>query len=752
MNSTTNYKIEKMYKFNRHKFSLFVFFMFIIISTFPQYNLYGQPESAVASFRLGHVWGGVAANGSTNSFDFTKGFFPNDYYILQYRGQGQDNYFGSGIKLGCTNWISPVGIDSLLPAACFASVNDYQQNGKVVVPLTNYYRYNYSYYDIDDQVSGLAIDGTLNPSLTGGTFDHIADVTYYNVIGANVRRRVMSWSQNFNDDYVIIDMEIQNVGHMVAVPNADSILILDTLYNFYVNMQQTLNNNYYSNTNNPSLSSNAPTYSNTWQHYYGARANDTLRIFYFYPASNPTLSFDDMGAPLLTQTGRLANPNYTYYTILHASLVPYSGTEPAGNDDPLQPKVTYIGVDNRIPKPDVNEDVYNNNVYWSVHGGFSYKYPMSNLPGNPVVTGDSIHHMYNNDELGTSNFANYVAGSSSGTGAGNYCSFGPYNIPPNQKIHIVYAVGFSGMGLIAAKNIGNQWYGKTLTDPSKNGLPPNFQFINNLAIDNSKDKWIGTGLDSVFLSSRRAKWNFDHNYQIPQAPPPPDSVIVNGYGYGVEIRWSDPKAEQMPNFAGYKIMRTYSIQDTVFYQDINYPTSSSDKAAVHVYVDKTILKGGTYFYYIQAMAKIDPTDPNYANADPTTQGKIMYSSRLWVPNIYYTVPPIPPQQNTDSTRINMSKIRIVPNPYNINDPLNQIYFNTTSNRGIEFYNLPGDCTVRIYTENGDFVNEITNPRHSGFLKWDMITINQQVINSGVYIAVFLSPTGGKSFQKFVVVR
>ena len=103
----------------------------------------------------------------------------------------------------------------------------------------------------------------------------------------------------------------------------------------------------------------------------------------------------------------------------------------------------------------------------------------------------------------------------------------------------------------------------------------------------------------------------------------------------------------------------------------------------------------------------------------------------------------------------MSSIRIVPNPYNINDPLVRQLFADYDGRRINFYNLPPVVSIKIFTENGDLIKTIYHEHpvdESGFEYWDMITDNQQVISSGIYIAVFQKPDGETSFQKFIVVR
>lgn len=243
-------------------------------------------------------------------------------------------------------------------------------------------------------------------------------------------------------------------------------------------------------------------------------------------------------------------------------------------------------------------------------------------------------------------------------------------------------------------------------------------------------------------SASRAKWNFDHNYKVPQAPPPPTHIEITGLGTGVEIKWVDIEAEAMDNFAGYRIMRRISNLDTVLYQVI-YSSGPDDLANEHLYVDKDVLIGAHYYYYIQAKAYVDENDPN---AHFTSRGKIIFSCRVLDPNIYWVKPP-------HFTQDNLNNIRMVPNPYNISDPL-LIEYGFTDQRAIQFFNLPSTITIKIYTENGDLVQTVEHNSSvkSGHTEWDMLTSSQQVINSGVYVVVFETPDGQVAYQKLVVVR
>lgn len=503
-------------------------------------------------------------------------------------------------------------------------------------------------------------------------------------------------------------------------------------------------NNYNSVGISPSLP-NRPNYGYLWQHYYGARPDDSMRVFYFYSADDPQKPGDDMGAPVLTQNGRLMFTDLTFYSILHASQQPYTDLSQDINDA-QQPRVTYIGTETRIPNPVPGEDPYGSKNYWAISGGFSKRQP---LPG-----ADSTH-MINNDELGTPNFSSFVGGTVASVNSKNWCSFGPYQFPPQHKLRFVYAVGIAGIGFEKAKEIGEKWFRGTLEDPpnppdpNTGWLPSNFAFpIDATEMDKRKARWISMGIDSVMLTAWRAKWNFENNYQIPMAPPPAETFDIRGSGLedGVFLNWKNPTAESLPNFEGYRLLRRLTNQDSVFYQEI-YSSGPEDKAIEHEFLDTSVISGAPYYYYIQTKVRIDEND---LFADPTTRGKIMYSSRLLIPNLNSVRPPKHSSED-------MSQIRIVPNPYNINDPLVRELYGQAGidGRVINFYNLPPVVTIKIFTENGDLIKTIEHNEpvdENGLKYWDMITDNQQVISSGIYVAVFQKPDGETSYQKFIVIR
>lgn len=701
-------------------------------------NLLAQtpPEAEVASIRLGKLWVGIAANAAKATFNYTTGFFPNDYDVFGSRGQDGEAYGGMGFVFAARNWRTPA--DTILRVAVFGPTNDYMQNGKVVEPMKNYIRYGYPTQVVDYAPVGISYPGIYDASkFDGHSFDQLVEVTTEHVFKVQVRRKIMVWSQTYNDDYVIVDVELTNIN-------------TDTLHDFYMNMFEGNGNMQLASTRTPPAAPGEfPTsLAATWLHYYGGRVGDTMRIFYEYHADNPGGAGDNMGAPAISQGGRLMYSQVTYYSILHASATPYTNTVD-DVDDFQQPRVTYIGNSTRFPNPSSSDlDEYGSKNFWAVTGGLSKKYPMDTIHSFPGTL-----HGINNDDIGVSDYSLYHSGEKYSTNNHKrYSSFGPYTFPPGQKLHFVYASGVSGIGLRLSKEIGEKWRRNELEnppgmpDPEKGWLNANFTFPPSATeMDKRKDRWISMGIDSAFRSASRAKWNYKHNYNIPQSPPPPQTLSVTGHGDGVEIRWSDPAAEAMPNFAGYRIMRRLGQFDTSYYQEI-YSSGSSDLGGEHVYKDTTARVGAQYYYYVQSKALIANDDPN---ADPTTRGKIMYSSRVLVPDVSKVIPRFPFQ-------FDLSKIRVVPNPYNISDPkaLTKYGWNSTAGYGLLFINLPPEVWIRIYTENGDLVKEqyFAEAVKNGLWFWDMISKNQQVINTGIYIAMFETPGGEIGYQKFVVVR
>lgn len=81
----------------------------------------------------------------------------------------------------------------------------------------------------------------------------------------------------------------------------------------------------------------------------------------------------------------------------------------------------------------------------------------------------------------------------------------------------------------------------------------------------------------------------------------------------------------------------------------------------------------------------------------------------------------------------MEDIRVVPNPYNPNVDRSLLLDQDGRDR-IAFYEIPGKCTIEIYTEIGELVRTIEHDNGSGDEFWDLRTDFRQRVVSGIYIA------------------
>jgi hypothetical protein len=77
-----------------------------------------------------------------------------------------------------------------------------------------------------------------------------------------------------------------------------------------------------------------------------------------------------------------------------------------------------------------------------------------------------------------------------------------------------------------------------------------------------------------------------------------------------------------------------------------------------------------------------------------------------------------------------------------------------------FYNLPPECTIRIFSESGDLIRTIEHTSGTGDESWGLknfkndhqATSDGQRPVSGLYIANIVTPDGQTKNVKFLIVR
>lgn len=98
--------------------------------------------------------------------------------------------------------------------------------------------------------------------------------------------------------------------------------------------------------------------------------------------------------------------------------------------------------------------------------------------------------------------------------------------------------------------------------------------------------------------------------------------------------------------------------------------------------------------------------------------------------------------------IELDKIRVVPDPYIVSNAFETNQFG----KKLMFTNLPGECTISIYTVAGDHVADVSHNNTNGYEFWDMRTFNSQYIAYGLYVYVVSIPNGQKKVGRFLVIK
>lgn len=331
-----------------------------------------------------------------------------------------------------------------------------------------------------------------------------------------------------------------------------------------------------------------------------------------------------------------------------------------------------------------------------------------------------------------------------GGGTGLWISYGPWDINPGDSVMVVLAVGVDGLDRQMCWQIGRRWE-QAYKNPSDNGpftLPDGSTTTDKNVF---KDTWVYTGKDSIMKTFSRAVRNYELGFKIPEPPQPPPIFDVKSGGDRISLTWDKSPSESKPGFGGYKIFRAVGTPDTTFDEIATLSPGATQ------FDDITAQRGFSYYYYICAFSD----GSNNTSGGPNPTGELL-SSR------FYTKTNIAAYLRRQAGS-SISGIRIVPNPYNIRAA--QLQYPGEPDK-IMFLNIPGHCTIRIYTENGNLIKTIHHEDGSGDERWNSNTSSGQVVVSGVYIVHFTvtedykDPQTGElkyrkgdtAFQKCVIIR
>lgn len=545
-----------------------------------------------------------------------------------------------------------------------------------------------------------------------------ADRMIYNVVntsvGVTMTRKIYAFTHPDHDNYFLYEYVFKNTGNVDPDPDIEKPdqTLTDVYFYFQYRYAPSREGAEMTGLNSPRWGINTmlttrgeanpedgAQYGGDYEDWLnGVEGADSLRAQYAWMGRHSQAPVDLIGAPDFNEgTGRFMAPQHIGVVTLHADK---SATDKS--DDPQQPSTTsYQDSDAPPTRPNDQFDPVRMSEEWKwITRGHR-------LPRHDEAVGDGFPDLFEGTTGGFSNANGY----------------GPYTLGPGDSIRIVLAEGVAGLDRQKCIEFGRQWIQEnapyTLPDGSTTNDRTEF-----------KNTWVLTGEDSLMKTFGLARRNFERNLEVPQPPPPPDFFEVASGGDRIRLTWSN-NAESWPGFAGYRVFRAVAKPDT-FYQEIFACGEGTDHPQiVNTFDDVTATRGFSYYYYIVSF-----------DDGSTSGGRQLQSSLFWT----RTQEPAFLRRPAGES---LAEIRVVPNPYYINA---RIYQFPGEPDKITFLNIPGECTIKIFTERGDLIETIVHNDGSGDAAWNSTTRFGQIVVSGVYIAVIETPEGERAMRKFVVVR
>ena len=348
-------------------------------------------------------------------------------------------------------------------------------------------------------------------------------------------------------------------------------------------------------------------------------------------------------------------------------------------------------------------------------------------------------------------------------GHANTLAYGPYQMAPGDDVRIVVAEGVGGLTFDAQYRIGRAFRrgGEDRAsdiieyDADRDGVIDMTPFDYNQVFTGTeamtKNQWVMSARDSLFATflTARSVYQASNNltaYPVPEAPRPPRSFSVFGRPDKVDITWE--AFSDGPQRTGWEIYRTSKFEDNLYgngcleTSDLcGYELIATLDAGATSFEDTDLVRGTDYYYYIQAVGAAQPDDPTALNGTP---GGVSLRSNRYYSQTYQ------PANLKRAPGATVADFRVVPNPVNLGAD-QTVRFDVEDR--MAFFNIPGQCTIKIYSEIGELVHTIEHTDGSGDETWNLTTSSRQLLVSGIYIAVVEdTQTGDMSIQKFTVLR
>ncbi|HUF09479.1 MAG TPA: hypothetical protein VMO47_09175 [Rhodothermales bacterium] len=653
--------------------------------------------------------------------------------------------------------------------------------------------------DTDVTVDGIAsfnriaVVSEVDPSLPA---DRVYEATSNMHVGVTAKIRAYAFSNAFHDEYHILDLTFTNTGNTDDDPDIEL-------------PNQTLNDAffYYIHRWNGDTQQAARVGDNgqVWGKYNmldvvgdgHAEYPVDFTAQYNWKGFEPGFTrWNNLGAPLLEQccaaaqgdsVGRLAGGHMDGDMVIYA---PNSVDDPTYNPLVQPHTLGFMDMDEKLTALGAAEREY-------YEDGILTRERQTRTPG--VSPSRSWPHYADRIEP-TGAFWAPKNDPSFGRQGGFSATqgFGPYNMKFGESVRIIKVHAVAGLDFDAQLYVGRRYKlsgadNELIIEYDANGDGViqrgeyRFHDVYDLGIEAlTKNQWAMSARDSlfkVFFTAREVVKAMGGTgnppgqltqYPIPQPPQAPRTFSVRGLPDRIALEWEP--LDGGPARTGWEVYRTTRFsywspawdnvrqppggqsllealedpslrlrrtEDELPYTCVAGNRPGCEQAALAAnatsFEDTGVVRGVDYYYYLAALGAPQPVDPTGMNGTPG--GVPLRSSRYYTQTYSAANLKRPPSA--------IEAARVVPNPVNLGSDQSLRF---TKEDEVAFFNIPGECTIKIYTEVGELIQTIEHSDGSGDEKWNLTTASRQLLVSGIYIAVIETPEGERVFRKFTVIR
>lgn len=634
----------------------------------------------------------------------------------------QDMQAAKGLWIGCKNYIDPQANNTKFdfkvvhcgPRSPMGGSSEF-----LPIEFKHYAKFQPTVVRVDGAVTNYPGQNTKIDSIDENMpYDQMI-YNYVNTqLGVSMKRKIYQFSNPYYDNFHVTEYTFYNTGNIdqdveIERPNVD----LEDVY-FYFQRRHgfvketrllfgdptawganTLNNEVgpYPAGNNENLR-----YSYAWHGYWTNKAGSGNNI------GGPIWHPDDGYGARINEAdtvGRLGAAQFAGTLTLFAQ----AGTDPT-TDDVNQPSTT--GYESSDGNLQYSSDTFDGSQ-------MQQRYNLM-IKGHPAQS--HADWITNGDYVGST----AIGGDKSDNGAGySYVNgYGPYQMAFGDSVKITIVEGASGLSRDEAIRIGKLFKEGKMSVANK-----------NIAVL--------SGQDSLHTTFERAMDAYKNGWNIPMPPFPPKTFTINSRGGRIDLSWT-PNTDG-PTINGYEIYRN-TVEPVAGYANNAY-FSKYEKvveldANATKYADSLQNQDEAYYYYIVAVGDDQP-----ANAALGIPAHKLKSNRAYAQSYVSAF-----KRRRGEKDITM-KVRVYPNPYIISANNWLFKGGAVERNKIAFDKLSETCTIHIYTELGELIRTIEHTNGSGSDDWDLRTSSNQVVVSGIYIAVVTdSKSGNREIVKFSIIR